>query len=251
VQQKKVSPLYRLVKWGLAVGYGTVKTYGAEHLPQEPCIIVGNHCQLNGPISCELFFPIPRYTWCAGDMLHLKDLPSYAYTDFWSFKPKRSRWYYKLASYLIAPLCWFVCKNANTIGVYRDARGASTFKNTIRVMEDGYSVVIFPEHNVKHDHILYDFEDRFIDVARLYYKRTGKAPSFVPLYIAPTRREMHLAAPIVFDPAAPIEQERARIKQYLMQTITATAEALPRHRVVPYRNIPRKNYPYNRPEEVK
>ena len=27
------------------------------------------------------------------------------------------------------------------------------------------------------------------------------------------------------------------------------AEALPRHRVVPYRNIPKKNYPYNREKE--
>ena len=251
MEQKKVPWTFRLVKWCLRVCYGKVTVFGTEHLPQEPCIIVGNHSQLNGPISCELFFPIPRYTWCAGDMLHFKDLPAYAYRDFWFFKPKRSRWYYKLMSYVIAPLCWFVCKNANTIGVYRDARGASTFKNTIRVMEDGYSVVIFPEHNVKHNHILYDFEDRFIDLAKLYDKRTGKTLSFVPLYVAPRRREMHLAEPIVFDPTAPIEEERQRIKAYLLQTITATAEALPRHKVVPYRNIPRKQYPFNRPDEVK
>ena len=251
MQQKKVSPLYRIVKWGLRVCYGNVKVFGAEHLPETPCIIVGNHSQLNGPISCELFFPIPRYTWCAGDMLHLKDVPAYAFRDFWSFKPKRSRWYYKLMSYVIAPLCSFVCQNANTIGVYRDARGASTFKQTIRVMEDGYSVVIFPEHNVKHNHILYDFEDKFIDVAKLYHKRTGKVPAFVPMYLAPNRRELHLAAPIAFDPTAPIEEERQRIKTYLMDTITATACALPRHKIVPYRNIPRKEYPYNRPDEVK
>ena len=251
MEQKKVPWTFRFVKWCIRVCYGKVAVFGTEHLPQEPCIVVGNHSQLHGPIACELFFPTPRYTWCAGDMLRTRDVPAYAFRDFWSFKPKYTHPFYKLLSYLVAPLGAFLCSNANTIGVYRDARGASTFKKTIRVMEDGYSVVIFPEHNVRHDHILYDFEEQFIDVAKLYYKRTGKAPCFVPMYLAPNLRQMHFAAPNTFDPAAPIEEERRRIKQYLMETIRETAEALPRHTVVPYRNIPRKEYPCNKPDEVK
>jgi len=34
-----------------------------------------------------------------------------------------------------------------------------------------------------------------------------------------------------------------------MGEITAIAEALPEHIVVPYRNIPKKDYPSNRPKE--
>lgn len=34
-----------------------------------------------------------------------------------------------------------------------------------------------------------------------------------------------------------------------MDEITAVAEALPEHTVVPYRNIPKKDYPSNIPNE--
>ena len=34
-----------------------------------------------------------------------------------------------------------------------------------------------------------------------------------------------------------------------MDEITAIAESLPEHTVVPYRNIPKKDYPTNRPKE--
>lgn len=248
--EKKTSLAYKIVKWGLKVCYGNVASFGTEHLPEEPCIIAGNHCQLNGPISCELFFPIPRYTWCAGEMHHMDELPDYCYRDFWSFKPKRSRWYYKLMSYPTAWLLHFLCKNANTIGVYRDARVMGTFKKTVRTLADGYSVVIFPERNQLHNHIIYDFQDRFIDVARLYYKQTGKALAFTPMYIAPRLRQLHLGVPTYFRPDVPMDEERERIKTYLMESITALAEALPRHTVVPYRNIPRRLYPKNIPDEV-
>ncbi|MBQ9915427.1 MAG: hypothetical protein IJO50_04705, partial [Clostridia bacterium] len=90
-----------------------------------------------------------------------------------------------------------------------------------------------------------DFQEGFVDVARLYEKRTGKALSFVPLYIAPGLRKMYLGKPIRFSAGAPISQERRRICEYLMNEITEMACSLPEHRVVPYRNIPKGMYPKN------
>ena len=43
---------------------------------------------------------------------------------------------------------------------------------------------------------------------------------------------------------------RARICAGLMDRITAMAAALPPHTVVPYRNIPKRDYPKNTPIEV-
>ena len=200
---------------------------------------------MNGPIACELYFPGNRYTWCAGEMMHLKDVPAYAYQDFWSNKPKYIRWFYKLLSYIIAPLSVCVFNNAQTIGVYHDARIISTFKQTVQRLQEGSSVVIFPEHNVPHNHIICQFQDKFIDVAKLYYKRTKKELAFVPLYIAPTLKKMYLGKPIRFCAANPMEEERARICEYLMQEVTAIAISLPEHTVVSYKNVPKKDYPSN------
>lgn len=102
---------------------------------------------------------------------------------------------------------------------------------------------------MKHNHIVYDFQYKFIDIAKFYYKKTGKELAFVPMYIAPKLKKICLGKPVRFCAAEPMDAERSRICTYLMDEITAIAEALPEHTVVPYRNIPKKDYPSNIPKE--
>lgn len=236
---------YRILRPFVWLFFKKMKVEGQENLPDEPCIVVGNHAQMNGPLSGELYFPGKRKIWCAHQMMYLKEVPAYAYQDFWSEKPKAVRWFYKLASYLIAPVSVCVFSNARTIPVFRDNRVVTTFKLTVNALTEGESVIIFPECYEPYNHIVYTFQDRFIDVARLYYKRTGKAVSFVPLYIAPALKTMYIGKPIAFHPDTPIEEHRKEIAEYLMQEITEIAVHLPRHRVVPYPNLPKKDHPYN------
>ena len=250
MKEKKISPAYRIIKGLVRLFYGKTAVSGAEHLPEEPCIIVGNHAQMNGPIACELDFPGRHFIWCAGEMMHLKEVSDYAFRDFWSAKPKSVRWLFRIASYLIPPLAVCVFNNANCIGVYHDTRIISTFRETVDALQDGASIIIFPEHDPPRNNILSEFQDRFVTVARQYYRRSGKAVCFVPLYVAPAFKTLYLGEPVRFDPDNPSHEECARVSEELIARITAMAAALPRHRVVPYRNIPKKNYPYNTPLEV-
>ena len=151
-------------------------------------------------------------------------------------------------SWLIAPLAICLFNNAHTIPVYHDARLRTTLRESMERLDEGNSILIFPEHNIPYNHILYDFQDRFIDLAKLYHRRTGKALAFVPLYIAPKLGEAHFGEPTRFNPDAPLDEERARIKRYLMDSITALAESLPEHTVIPYRNIRKRDYPKNKTE---
>ena len=249
MKQKRTAWIYRILRKIVYTVYPKVDSEGVENLPDEPVIVVGNHSQLHGPIISELHFPAKNYTWCAGPMMKLKEVPAYAFEDFWSFKPWYSRWLYRIVSYLIAPLAVVIFNNAHTIAVHRDARLFSTFKQTVQRLQEGNHVVIFPEHNQKYNHIVYDFEDRFIDIAKLYHKKTGKELQFVPLYIAPNLKQMHFGEPIRFCADRPIEEERQRIREYLMTAITDIACALPEHTVIPYRNIPKREYPCNRARE--
>lgn len=249
METKKTSVMYRMIKGTVRFFYPKMQVEGAENLPDAPVIVVSNHCQMNGPIACELYFPGKRYTWCAGEMMHRQEVAAYAFRDFWSQKPKWSQPFYKALSHLITPLSVCVFNNADTIGVYHDTRIINTFKDTVKRLCEGASVVIFPEHDVPCNNIIYQFQDKFIDVARLYYKRTGKELAFVPMYIAPRRKTMYLGQPIRFCADAPMDEERRRICDYLMEQVTQIARALPEHTVVPYRNVPKKAYPSNREEE--
>jgi len=246
MKERRISPAFRVIKFLVWLFYPKVKIVGTENLPQEPAIVVGNHTKMNGPICSEIYFPGYHYTWCAGEMMHLKEVPDYAFQDFWSQKPLWNRWFFRIASYVIAPLAVIVFNNANTIGVYKDARTLSTFRETLARLQEGANIVIFPEHYEKHNHIVNDFQEGFVDIARMYHRKTRKSLPFVPMYVAPALKKVYIGKPVYFCPDAPIDQERRRICNALMDGITEIACSLPRHTVVPYENLPRKQHVYNK-----
>lgn len=237
--------LFKIIKFFVRIVYPKMEVVGLDNLPDDPCIIVSNHCQMHGPIACELFFDKNYYTWCVGQMMHLKDVPSYAFNDFWSQKPKCCQWYYKLCSYIIAPLSVLIFNYARTIGVYHDNRIFSTFRTTVKMLEQGNNIIIFPEHDKKKNNIIYEFQSNFIKIAKLYYNRTGKQLKFVPMYIAPKLKKIYLGEAVEYNSDNNPDDECRRICDYLMCEVTGIARSLPKHTVVPYRNIPKKMYSSN------
>lgn len=238
--------VFRIIRFLVQVFYPKTEFIGAENLPGGPAVIVGNHAKMNAPIACELYFPEKHLTWTAGEMMHFKEVPDYAFTDFWSHKPAYIRWFFRLLSYLITPFAVSIFNNADCIGVYHDTRVMGTFRASVRALHEGTRVVILPEHNVPYNNIVCDFQERFVDVARMYYKRYKQEISFVPMYTAPALHRVYLGKPVRFDSSAPIEEERGRIGREMMDRITLMARSLPEHPVVPYPNIPKSEYPSNK-----
>lgn len=246
MEKKKTSVLYKIIKGSIRLFYGKIEVVGLQNLPEKNAILVGNHTQMNGPICGELFLPDNCYIWCAGQMMKWDEVPDYAFEDFWSQKPNWTHPIYKCLAYIITPLAVCVFNNARTIAVYKDMRIMGTFKDTMKMIQKGANILIFPEKDEKHNNILYQFQENFIDVAKLYHKKTGIELMFVPMYIAPKLRKMYIGKGIVFQAENDINDERRRISDYLSDEITKIARELPPHTVIPYRNIPKKYYLTNK-----
>jgi len=244
--QKKNPVLFCIIKGLVNFFYGKTEIVGLENLPEREAVLVANHAQMNGPIVGELFLPENCYTWCVGEMMNKKEVPEYAFRDFWSQKPKWTHPFYKVLSHIIAPLADYLFNYARTIAVYHDMRIMSTFRNSIKALQEGKNLLIFPEKDEKCNNILYRFQENFVDVAKLYYKKEGKELVFVPVYIAPRMRKIYIGEGISFCAENPIEEERKRMAQALSDEITKMARKLPEHVVVPYRNIPKKFYLTNK-----
>lgn len=250
LDDKPISPLYRFIRWAVWKLSPVYTLTGTENLPEGACVIVGNHSQMYGPIAGELYIPGKHSTWCAGEMMHRRETAEYAFRDFWSDKPRSVRWLYRIFSRLIPPLSQLVFTNAHTIPVYHDARLMTTFRESLSRLQAGEKLVIFPEKNERHNNILYAFQDKFVDVARLYRKKMGEELVFVPLYLSPALKTMTFGPPVRFRGKEPIEAERSRICAALSAEITRMALRQPEHRVVPYANLPKRRYPRSRPLEV-
>ena len=54
---------------------------------------------------------------------------------------------------------------ADTIAVYKDSRIMSTFKETVKMLNENNDIIIFPECQIPYNDIINDFQDKFIDVA--------------------------------------------------------------------------------------
>lgn len=240
--KRKKNFFYRFSVSLVKIFYRKRKFIGMENLPNEPSLIISNHAQLHGPLSCELFFPTEKSIWCIGEMMNIKEVPAYAYKDFWSYKPKWTKWIFKLLSYIIAPISSYYLKRADTIAVYKDARLLKTFRETMEKLDQGENVIIFPEYAKDYNNIIDDFLDKFVDVAKFYYNKCQKELYFVPMYNAAKIKTIIFGRPIKYDSTIDINVQRKAICDYLKEEITNIAKKLPRHTVVPYKNIKKNRY---------
>lgn len=235
---------YRVVYAYAKKRYKNYELIGFEER-EEPCVYVMNHAQAHSPLVCELYLTSSDI-WCTGEVMSKEEFPAYAQKDFWSHKPKCTQWFYKLLSHILAPIASKTITSARTIPVYKDTRLMSTFKKSVKSLTDGKNVVIFPEKAEKNNEIVNVFQDKFVDLARLYYARAKKPLDFVPVYNAVNLKKLVTGKVVTYDTNANADEERQRICSHLSNEITRVAKELDEHVVIPYDNIPQKQYPKNK-----
>ena len=237
--------VYRIIRRIATVATPVYQIEGLDNLPEGPCVVVGNHSQLYGPVAAELYFPREHYTWCISDMMEKECVADYAYKDFWSKKPAIVRPFFRLFSFMLPTVSEIVFTNADTIPVYRDKRVMKTFQLSCDKLKDNAAIVIFPEEYTEYNNIVHQFQRGFVHVAKYYYRQTGTPIPFVPMYVCPKLGKLVFGEPITYSPEAKVNDEAERICTYLQDSISEIAYKMPRHRVVPYPNVSKKNYPFN------
>ena len=245
-KNKKKSLFYKFVVVLIRIFYRKRIFVGLENIPKEHVLLIGNHAQIHGPLSSQLFYKDYKYIWCIGQMTKLKEVPDYAYKDFWVYKSKYIRWFYKLLSYLIAPICSYALSRSDVIPVYKDNRIRKTISTTIEKLNDGAKIIIFPEEHILYNEIINEFQTGFVDIARMYYRKYNIELSFVPMYNAAKLRKIVFGKPIKYDSTLDPETQKKVVCEYIKEEITRIAKELPRHKVIPYGNIKKKDYPYSK-----
>lgn len=234
---------YVIIRFFVNIFYKKRTFEGLENITEEPVIFVGNHAQIHGPILAEVQFPFKHITWSIGNVFTIKEFIKHAKTDFWGNKPKSIKWLYMILAYIISPIAVGVFNSANVIGVYRDQRIIKTFRETVKHLKKGESIIIFPECHTPYNNIVNEFEENFVEVARLYYMMTKKKLSFVPMYNAVRLKKVLFGKPIEYNPELPSDEIKKQICKYLKEEITKLALSLPSHEVVQYSNEGRRKNP--------
>lgn len=178
-------PFFKIIKGILRLFYKRprIEYLGGEEMP-ENCIIISNHCSMRGPMVMELYLPVFNIKWGAHEMLgNYKSRMRYLRDVY--FRQKRG--YNIVIATLLAGFEAFfskwLYKGMKIIGTYPDARLVKTLGNSLTVLGDGASVLIFPENsNEGYKDELSEFFPGFVMLAEQYYRRNKKDIPICPIY---------------------------------------------------------------------
>lgn len=140
---------------------------------EKKAIYVMNHCGARGPLIFELHFPVRSSPWGAHEMCgNYKERWNYLYHVFYI---QKLHWN-KVKAFFVATFFGIISKwlynNIGLIGTYTDARFIKSLRNSIAVLNENVSIVIFPEDSSKgYLDKTTSFNNGFIELSKMYYKR--------------------------------------------------------------------------------
>jgi 1-acyl-sn-glycerol-3-phosphate acyltransferase len=186
-----------------------------------PLILVSNHAGSFGPISVITSFPSKLYPWVDHETTEAKTVAKKVQEDFLEaelhLKPPLSAYLGRV----IGRICVALLKDIEAIPVYgKSRRIRHTVDTSLKLLEEGKNILVFPEDVKKSkNEAICDFSTGFMNLAKLYFEKTRKAVSFLPIAVNRRVKGILVGKPIRFDESVPFHDEKARLKRELESSI--------------------------------
>lgn len=200
-----------------------------ENIPsQGPAVLASNHLGSYGPIAVLSVLPVRLYPWVEHQTTDWKLSPDYLRRDFVEpelhLKPPLSH----AAAWLIAWACVLLMKIIQVIPVYEKSMKLTiTWKRSLELLKQKKLLIVFPENeNIPFNEVMHKFDQGFIGLAPLYFKKTGRALKFIPVAIHKAAKAIKIGRPVSYNPQKNIASERERIRTALQNSITKMYSSL-------------------------
>lgn len=225
---------YKIVRGALRMNYPHAETTFEEQPDAEPAVFVCNHSAVRGPIMMTLDFKRKHQTWTVSYALDSKQASNFAFHDIFFGNSRRCKWFWRMLSHIVAKLLPPLLYYSDTIPVYHDKNIIKTFKQSVKALNEGEDLVIFAESPKRYSEYICELQQGFVDIARLYYRKSKKAIKFYPVYLEKKNAVISVGKPITYDPEQPLDEQREVIAAYLRDNIDRLAGKLPPHKPVPF-----------------
>jgi len=189
----------------------------------EPCIFVANHERAVGPLEMASRFPLRKSSpiWIFADPLSRETTPAYVRQDHWWKEDSRlAPLWDKIVPPLVALILPPILRSAPHVPVYHDGRAATTMKESLRLLQDGKNLVIFPEIPTGFgEHDTEKINEGWLMLLSMYEKRTGKPLKIRPVRLDLAAGKMKIRAPFAMDPAIPLRDQVPALSRQVLQGI--------------------------------
>ncbi len=215
---------YRIAYWLIKHVFLKVKLRGTHNISaNEPLILVSNHLGSFGPVSVMSSIPFKVHPWVTHEITDITKCGSYLKKDFVDPELRLNGSLGRSLTWLLARACVSVMRTVEAIPVYkRSKRIRKTIQKTLRFLEGGKSILIFPENaDQRISGHLCKFDAGFVSLAKYFYRRTKKVISFLPIAVNEKVKSIRLGKPIPFNSQASFRKEKRRLVSELENTINS------------------------------
>lgn len=177
-------PWFRFVKKIMRIFIGRTEFVYLDKKIDTPTIVLSNHVGTSAPLAWELYGNLPFRFWGASEMNSgLVSLYKYQTRVFYHEKKHWNLHLARLFCLIASPLTNMFYRGINLISTYRDIHFTKTVSESIQTLEDGKSVIIFPEISDKgYLDVLEGFHQGFTVLGSILLKKGKDMPITVAYY---------------------------------------------------------------------
>ena len=161
-------------------------------LPEAPSVFVCRHLDMHGPYTTLKWLPTELHPMIIhmffGRETTVRHMTEYTFGARRGKKPKTFSLCAHITSLIAPPLM----KSLQAIPVYRDGmKSITTIKQGMKYLLRGEHLIVFPDIQYTEDYDTpSEIYEGFLYIGELFYKKTGKKLSFVPLLIDDRNRRI-------------------------------------------------------------
>ena len=189
----------------------------------EPCVFVANHERAVGPLEMAVNFPLRKksHIWIYAAPLERKTTPDYVRQDhWWNEKGKLAPLWNAVVPTLVSLILPPILRSVPHVAVYHDGRAATTMKESLRLLQDGKNLVIFPEIPTGFgEHDTEKINEGWLMMLSMYEKRVGKPLQVWPVRLDLTGKRMIVRAPFRMDTDRPLRDQIPEMSRKVLEGI--------------------------------
>ena len=225
---------YKIMRGSLRINFPNAETVFEAQPEDDPAVFVCNHARITGPVMMTLDFPRKHRAWAVANAMDPQKAKNYAFHDVFLGRSRKHQGFYRFLSRIVARALPPLLTGSDTIPVYHDKNIVSTFKQSVKTLTEGKDLVIFAEAPARFSAYVNELQPGFVDIARIYYRKTGKKLLFYPVYLNKKLAVISVGVPIAYDPDRSLDEQRCTIAAYLRDNIDRLARQLPAHKPIPF-----------------
>ena len=213
------TPFVRILKKGYRLCHAGWKVETKQQ-KGGPAVYVSHHQNMRGPIHAAGLLPGEAHIWVFHPFLArqtcFQHFYHYTFRNRFHWRAPLAAAVAGVASLVVPPLL----RGLASIPVYRDGRVLSTLRQSVKALEKGENLLIFPDKDyASKEDAMGELQTGFLSLERLYHRKTGRHLAFIPLQCHRAQKTLCAGEPVYFREGQNFQTESHRVSLLLQNAL--------------------------------